>query len=284
MAATPLPLLLAALPLADPAPAPEPPLVLEAALSAVATSGNARGQNLGADADLTWRRGRSTLAAQGRAARVTAVTVERSAVGASPGDYDYRERETSAVTTENVHLDLRLDRRLRRDRLYGFAAAGWARDLPAGLDHHLEVLAGAGRIWSDGAGGLFRTDLGLGCTYETPRFARLRARSGYPTGNLTARFRRRLGTAGDYQADLAYGIDLADRRDYQASLRQALKVAVTGHLSLKVGLDYAYRNQPNLVPVPIQSRTDPAVTVGTAGVPARRTDATFTTGLAVTFR
>jgi hypothetical protein len=79
-------------------------------------------------------------------------------------------------------------------------------------------------------------------------------------------------------------IDLAEHRDYQATLRQALRVTLGGHLALKVGLELAYRNVPNLIPVPIQSRTDPSVTVGTAGVPARRTDAAFTTGLAVTFK
>lgn len=255
-----------------------------ATLSYVATSGNAQGQTVGFANDFAYRWERSAFTLKASAVRVSTAVISRTATGTSLDDAVVRETRTTTTTAETYVLNGRYDHRLKeKDRFYAYAGAGWERNRPAGLDGRTNGSAGVGYIWVDTPGTRFRTDGGFGWTYERPVVSTVGFRDHYGTANVSAQLKQKLGANGVYTAELALVENLADTADFQGTLRQALTVSLNKTLAVKVGLDVAHRNEPNLIAVEVFSLDTPPISLGKVSVPARRTDTLFTTSLVITF-
>jgi len=252
-------------------------------LSFVATDGNAVGQTLGFANDYGYKWSLSTLSFKTFAIRATSTIVNRSATGGTLESAIINEERVRSTTAEMFGFGGRLDHRLKEKvRFYGFVAANWTRNRPAGLDSRSAAILGAGRIWADSAATKFRTDLGVGWTYEQPVVVPEGFKQRYGTWNLNSQLKQKFGAATLYTMDLAITDNLSNTQDWQGTLKQGLTVSMSARLALKVGYDILYRNRPNLIAIEVFSLTTPPVSLGSVSIPARKTDTVFTTSLVVT--
>lgn len=253
-------------------------------LSFVATDGNAQGQTLGFANEYGYKWSLSTLSLKASAVRANSTVVTRSATGTSLDDAVVNEQRITTTTAEMFGVGGRLDHRLKeKDRYYGFVAANWERNRPAGLDSKTSAILGSGRIWADSDATKFRTDLGVGWSHERPVVIPDGFKTSYGTANLNSQLKQKIGTTTLYTMDLAVSDNLSDTQDWQGALKQGLTVSISKRLALKVGYDLLYRNRPNKIAVEVFSTGLPPVSLGTVAIPAKKTDSVATTSLVVTF-
>ena len=264
--------------------APARPWTNVTSFSFVATGGNSQGQTLGLANDFGYKWTLSTLTVKASAIRAASTIVTRSATGATLEEAIVSEQRTTTTTAELYTLGARLDHRLKeKDRFYGFVGANWERNRPAGLDSRSSILAGAGRIWADSETTKFRTDLGLGWTYEQPMVVPDGYKQRYGTLNLNAQLKQQLGSASHYAMDLVASDNLSDTADWQGALKQGVTVKINARFALKVGYDLFYRSRPNLIAVDVLTPAPELARLGSLSIPAKKTDTVFTTSLVVTF-
>lgn len=284
-------LLVALLPLALASGPDLPPLVTAprswsdvATLSNVAARGNSEGQTFGFTNEFTKRWSLATLAIKAGAIRSESTNVSRAAFGTSAKDYQLVEKRATTTTAETYFLNARYDYRLKdKDRWYWYGGTGWERNRPAGLNNRETFTAGVGRILMDAPHTKWRMDAGLGATHEEPLIPPPGFRSTFSTANLTTAMKHRFGPAAEYNLDLALTDNLEDRGDYLGQLKQAVTVSMTKRLGLKIGLDLAYRNHPNLIAVPLFGLADPPESLGQVSILAKKLDTVTTTSLVITF-
>lgn len=263
---------------------PQRPWTNVTTLSYVATSGNSEGQTFGLNNDYSQKWNLASLVLKLGMMRAASTAVNRTVVGASLDQAVLVETRTRSVTAENYLLSGRYDYRLKdKDRFYWYGGLSWERNRPAGLNGRVTTALGLGYIWVDGTLTKFRTDAGLGATREDPVVAPPGFRRRYGTFNLTTSLKRRFNGSVDYAADLVVASNLQTRSDHQSTLKQGLMVAMTRRMGLKVGLDLAYRSQPNVIAVAVLSPAVPPVSLGTLNVPAKKLDTITTTSLVITF-
>lgn len=278
-----LPLLAAPALLAQaPAPAPPPrPWTDKATLSFVSARGNAVTDTLGFANAFAWASGLDAFAFNAGMLRASSETVARKAFGTT-GAFTLEETRTKTTVADQVYANLRFDRKFK-DVWYAYAGAGWERNRPAGLDGRTSAALGVGRTWIADARTTFKTDLGLGHTWESPVVADPAAKTRYGTGVFTAKFARKIGTAAEYTADLGFTENLTDTQDWTGVLRQGLAVSLNKRLALKVGYDLATRNRPKLLAVDLYASPMAPAPAGSVSVPAKKTDSLFSTSLVLTF-
>lgn len=266
-----------------PKPAPRP-WTNVTTLSFVATDGNSQGQTLGFANEFGYKWSLSSLSIKASAVRASSTLVTRTATGTTLEDAVLAEQRVTNTTAEMFGFGGRLDHRLHeKGRLYGFVAANWERNRPAGLDSRTAALAGVGLIWADSDATKFRTDLGLGWTHERPLVVPVGFKESYGTGNLNAQWKQKIGTTTLYTLDLGLTDNLSSTQDWQGVLKQGLTVSMAARLALKIGYDIFYRNRPNLIAVEAFTADVPPVSLGSLSIPAKKTDTVFTTSLVVTF-
>jgi hypothetical protein len=116
------------------------------------------------------------------------------------------------------------------------------------------VFGGLGNVWREREDLVFRTTYGLSYTdreeeIEDPekdrRFAGIR---------LTSDFMDKWGKTTTYDNDFTFNVSLKDLSDYNADLTQGVSVAMSGHLALKVSLQFIYASEPALEEVDILVR------------------------------
>lgn len=255
-----------------------------ATLSFVATGGNAEGQTIGFANDFGYKWDLSSLTVKAGAIRVSSTTVARTATGTSLEDAVVTETRTRATTAESYTVQSRLDHRLKeKDRFYAFAAAGWERNRPAGLENRYTTGAGMGYIWVDSPRTTFRTDGGFGWTREQPLIEKPGFKGRFGTANVAALCKQKIGPSSVYSAELNGTQNLSAGEDWFGVLKQSLTVSLNKTLALKVGYDMAYRNRPNLIPVDVYDFGAPPAKLGQVSVEAKKLDTVFTTSLVITF-
>jgi hypothetical protein len=134
------------------------------------------------------------------------------------------------------------------------AGASWDRNEDAGIENRYIVFGGLGNVWREREDLVFRTTYGLSYTdreeeIEDPekdrRFAGIR---------LTSDFMDKWGKTTTYDNDFTFNVSLKDLSDYNADLTQGVSVAMSGHLALKVSLQFIYASEPALEEVDILVR------------------------------
>lgn len=251
-----------------------------AAVNLSLSAGNSESATLGLDAEAGGGIGRFRLSLEGGAFRAGVSVGDRVAVGA-PDDFMVRREPAPSPSANRAHFRVRLAGADGR-RIGGFAAAGWERDLPAGVRGRYDLTAGVGRTLGGGSpGGLPAVDLSAGLSL-------VRQRDLVPDEDLAAdtlAFRLDARSAGrlralDLSLDTAAVWNLRERGDLRLDATGAAEVPITGRLALRTSLQTLFDARPALERIPLS----PAAGAEPAGeVSARRArlDSIFLASLAV---
>ncbi|MGH7570344.1 MAG: DUF481 domain-containing protein [Gemmatimonadota bacterium] len=218
-----------------------------AELSFVLTTGNAEASTIGFANQLrhVWENALWQLGAGG--IRVESTPVGRTAIGTSPDDFRIEEEDESELTAESYFVRSRYDRELSAS-LFWFAGGGWDRNTFAGIENRYSGGAGVGNIWFSGDAAGFRTDYGLTYTFQDnvvggdDTFAGLRLGYDY--------YRMLTGTTR-FESVLIADESLEETADFRTDLLNALAVAMSERLSLKVSHRILFDNRPSLESLPL---------------------------------
>ena len=232
----------------------------EAELSLVATDGNAEAETLGFKNTLrrVWEEAEFELKASGLRAESTTRTLR--AVLEPSGMVRVFEESNTALTAEQYAVSGRYRHDIS-ERLFWSAGAGWERNEFAGFDNRYSAQGGVGHQWFDNEKASFRTDYALTYTRQED----LVPTPGRSEDFLGLRFgwsyRRQLTASTEYTNGLTVDENLDDTADLRADLDQAIAVAISERLALKVSLQLLYDNQPAVEAVPVEPLLADAVLV-----------------------
>lgn len=236
----------------------------QAELTYVATSGNAEATTLGLRNVLTRTWADALLTVEVSALRADATTKTFTARLGPADELIVTETSDTEVTAEKYLGRIRYERTLSGP-WYGFAGAGWEQNELAGVHSRTSAALGAGRVWFERDEARFKTDLGATWTREEPTVFR----RGVPRGFGRAQdfggarfswsYLRKFGVNKNttYTNDLAIDQNLDETDDLRADLVQALAVAMTDRLALKVSHQLLYDHSPGLRVIPIGPTNPP---------------------------
>lgn len=210
------------------------------------SAGNSGSATLGLDAEAGGGIGRFRLSIEGGAFRAGVSDGDRVAVG-EPDDFVVPRNSTSSASANRAHFRVRLAEADER-RIGGFAAAGWERDLPAGVRGRYDLTAGVGRTLGGGAAGGFpAVDLAAGLSLERQRDLV----SDEDTAADTLAFRLDARCTGSLHAldltlDTATVWNLRERGDLRFDATGAAEVPISGRLALRTSLQTLFDARPAL--------------------------------------
>ncbi len=196
------------------------------------------------------------------------------------------EEETTEKTAENYYLDGKYDRKISKN-FYWYGGVGWNRNEFAGIENRYYISGGVGNIWWDTEKRKFKTDYGLQYTKETPVFEPQNFDDAYAAGRLSYNYFQKIFQASSFSQDFEWITNLEETSDFRVSLLNSLATALNSHISLKIGLDLFFDNEPAFEEIP-EVNIDPATM---ARIPTGNTfpyeldelDYLFTTALVITF-
>jgi opacity protein-like surface antigen len=284
-----LTLLPAAAALAQDAPAAAAPAVKwsdTAELGYVVTSGNSQTSTFGLKNTLAreWDKSRFEFKLGG----IRVVTTDKSifAVG-TPTDYDAVDGDPK-TTAENYFVNGRFDRKIT-ERFFWFTGAGWDRNIPAGIENRYQVMGGVGDIWIDAERRKWRTDYSATGTHESDVVEPPDFNDTFFGVRVSSNFMQKFGQhdSGTYVNDTIVDENLNDTNDWRVNMTNSVALTMTGHLALKVSLQWLYDNVPAFKNVALY----PTETDGLAGtnkisdvpVEAEKLDSIFTTALVIKY-
>ena len=131
-------------------------------------------------------------------------------------------------------------------RLFWNTGASWYRNDDAGILNRYIAYAGVGNKWVDNPRRRFATSYGISYTdreEEQPNPEKDRRFAG---ARLGWDYTERINTGTTFDSDFATNINFADASDYSIDTVNALAVAMTSHLLLKVSLQFLFENEPAL--------------------------------------
>jgi putative salt-induced outer membrane protein YdiY len=264
--------------------APKRPWSDKAALSFVAVGGNATSQSLGFSNEFKYAWSDAAFAFNAGGVRVSATTVDRTASGPSLGAATVVETRTTKTSTETYYANLRYDHNLT-ERLQWFGAAGWERNIPAGLEARYTGLAGLGYWWVKADRTKVFTDAGAGYTQEDLVFRPVGTDDRFATFRLGAKVEQKLFATSLFTSELNVSDSFKDSQNYLAVWRNAFTTTLSSRLALKVGYDLTYKNKPAFVGVDVVQApvATPPVVLGQVPFQLKKTDTVFTTSLVLTF-
>lgn len=213
-----------------------------AEFSFVATDGNSESTSFGFKntAVRGWEKATLTIRASG--IRVESEDGDPIAVG-TPGSFQVIDPPTS-VKTENYALNGRYDREIS-ERLFWFAGVGWDRNEPAGIENRYIAEGGVGNVWRDDERIRFKTNYGVTYTKQDE----VDPSPGFDDTFFGARgawdYLHRLTDTTTYTNVLVVDLNLDETDDWRADMQNGLAVAMSERLSLKVGLQLLYDNEPS---------------------------------------
>ncbi|MDX1999431.1 MAG: DUF481 domain-containing protein [Thermoanaerobaculia bacterium] len=236
----------------------------QAELTYVATSGNAEATTLGLRNLLNHTGASSLFTFEAAALRADSTTRSFTARLGPVDEVIVTESSDTEVTAEKYLARLRYERTLS-GQFYGFVGAGWEQNELAGIHSRTSAVAGVGRVWFDGDTAKFKTDLGATWTREEPTVFRRGVPRGFAKAQdfgglrFTWGYLRKFGSnkTTTYTNDLIVDANLDDTDDLRADMINALAVAMTDRLALKVAHQLLYDHQPGFRVIPIGTTTPP---------------------------
>ena len=282
-------------------------------LSVVRTGGNAETQTFGFRNTL--RRNWSSVRVRGRVEGVRSriageriLQVQpglRFRPGESPDGYETAiDRRAGRSGVEQYFVEGRIEWTVS-DRFFWNAGTSWDRNDEAGIRNRYVTFGGVGNTWAEGEEVSLSTSYGFSHTVreETEpdptrddRFGGIRADSDY---------HQRIAESVELDSDAVLNVNLLSLADYSLNVTNAVGVAVSEHLSLRVSLQHLYEHRPALEDAAVVARVafvDPdgrpgsgdelfetvaaggsAIDFGTGRIRKRRLDVVFRTALVISF-
>ena len=282
-------------------------------LSVVRTQGNAQTQTFGFKNTLrrNWTRARARLRMDGVRARTAGdrvLLVEpglRFLPGELPDEFETTAADADgAPDVEQYFVEGRLEWNIS-ERFFWNAGAGWDRNHDAGIRNRYVAFGGVGNVWANTDDISFSTGYGISYTVREeiePDAAKDDRFGGF---RLDSDYHQRLGAGLELDSDLALNVNLSTASDYSMNVTNAVGVAMSEHLSLRVSLQHLYEHQPALEDAFVRARAmliDPdgrpgsgdelfetvvtggtAFDVGTGQIRKSGLDAIFRTALVISF-
>jgi hypothetical protein len=247
-------------------------------LAAVFTDGNADSQTFGFKHKTTrqWERSRGWIRLEGTQAE--ARTASRFAVG-SPMDFDIIEPDREK-TVENYLAELRYDHRIS-ERTFWNAGVSWDRNLQAGIEDRYIGYAGVGNIWWDRADLKFNTSYGVSYTDRTEEQPDPDKEDSFAGVRFNWGYLNKFGKVTTYTNDWTVNVSLDDTEDWNFDMVNAISVAMSERLALKVSLQWLYNNLPALETIVL---LDPVMMeIGTVEVRKDELDTILSASLVIDF-
>jgi hypothetical protein len=217
--------------------------------------GNSDSLNVGVNANVTRQWLRTAWRNQGSFVRNDVNEPGRLAIGTNANNA-VLEKGESVTKSEKIFFNSNLERRIT-ERFFWNAGGSFERDVFAGLESRYLGQLGIGYMWlkPDNSS---RFQLGVAGTYTSQeeviddpetenQFAGIRA-----TADGEARFGDRKEHA--YTSTLVLDENLQQTEDLRANWQNALSMSLNRKLALKVSLQFAYDNLPQLVEFPLFTR------------------------------
>ena len=242
-------------------------------LSVVRTQGNAETQTFGFKNTLrrNWTRARTRLRIDGVRARTAGhrVLLVEPGLRFLPGDLPDQFETTAARAggapdVEQYFVEGRLELNIS-ERFFWNAGTGWDRNHDAGIRNRYVAFSGVGNVWANAEDLSFSTSYGISYTVREeiePDAAKDDRFGGF---RLDSDYHQRLGAGLELDSDLALNVNLSTASDYSLNVTNAVGVAMSEHLSLRVSLQHLYEHQPALEDAVIRARAmliDPDGTPG----------------------
>jgi len=209
----------------------------------VATSGNSESSTLGFSNKL-WREwGPSKFETNAKGIRAESRTAPRFAVGTAT-DFEVEEPDTE-LSAENYFLDARYDRMISQ-RFFWFTSGSWMRDEFAGIQNRYTAVAGLGNLWVDTDRRKFRTDYAVTYTDEEATVEDSPSNDSFIGARASAAYMQKFGENGVYDHVTIVDENLKETKDLRVDMTNAVAVAMSARLALKVSLQFLYDNRPAL--------------------------------------
>lgn len=215
----------------------------EAELAIVVTAGNSETSTFGFRNLLSrvWENAQLQIEVSGL--RTETSTITRTPVGTSADDFVVEEDSVSALTAENYHALAKYDRTLS-SRFFAYGSGGWDRNEFAGIRNRYYGAGGVGNVWYDRETARWRTDYGFSVTREEGTVAPSVTFGGL---RLSSDFMQKLTGTTTFTNVTIADENLDDTADFRLNNLAALAVSMTGHLAIKVSLQFLFDNVPSFV-------------------------------------
>lgn len=189
-------------------------------------------------------------------------------------------QEESQTTAERYLLQGRYDRKIT-DRFFWLAGAGWDRNQPAGIDNRYAAFGGVGNIWRDDALVKFRTDYAVTYTHQEDVVQNPALSDSFAGLRFSWAYLHAFGENTTFEDTLVVDENLDETSDFRVDFYNAVAVAMTDKLALKVGYRMLYDNEPSIGAIPVVSANPAAPS--TYPLEKDDLDTIFTTSLVLKF-
>ena len=242
------------------------------------TSGNANMSTISLANTLDYRWPNSLLSFYAFGIRATTDDTLRFLVVDSEGNESISERKISTTNAERYVLALNFEDKISA-RLFWFAAGGWERNPPSGIDSRLLLGGGVGNIWYENDRGHFRTSYGINYTWESWTNGN---NENFLGGNLRADWLWKFSPSASFQTVNTLFPNFSTWNAWRINSNNSLTVQMSKMLALKVGLTFLYDNQPQSVQYPVYGQGGNQVGY-TDPIELDKLDTIFTTALVIGF-
>lgn len=231
-------------------------------LSVVRTQGNAETQTFGFKNTLrrNWTGARARLRVDGIRARssgdrfLVVAPGLRFRPGEQPGGFETASARADAPPdVEQYFVEGRFELSIS-ERFFWNVGTSWDRNHDAGIRNRYTAFSGVGNTWADTEDLSLSTGYGISYTSrgETARDTGKHDRFG--GFRLDGDYHHRLGDSLELDNHLALNVNLRSASDYSLNVTNALGVAISEHLSLRVSLQHLYENRPALEEAAVVAR------------------------------
>ena len=255
-------------------------------LNLAGSYGNAGSGSLGLSAGAARETGRLRVALEGGLLRTSTDIVTRQAFG-SPDDFSVDRTVMSQTSADRSHLRVRVAEPSRDNGAAGlrfFAAAGWERDGPAGVNSRYDFTVGVGRGWGqarDGGRRPFEVGAGLSAIHQRDEVAdpEVGARSLGLRMDVRAETRYR---AAELALVSASTWNLHNTDDLRFDVTASVAFPLSKRLAFRTSLQTLFDSHPSLERLSLLDAPG-GPRVGTVAVPRGRMDLIVLAALALGF-
>lgn len=221
-------------------------------LSFVMQRGNSETMNLGINTNVTRQWLRTAWRTNGSFVRTDVNEPNRRAIGTNINNA-VLETGPRVTKSEKLFVNTDLERRVT-ERFFWNVAGNAERDIFAGLNHRATGALGLGYLWQNPDGsGMFRAGIAGTYTTQDEVIDDPETENQFAGGRFTADGEKRFGDRkqNTFTSNLIVDQNLQDTDDLRFNWQNGLAVSMNQRLALKLGVQVAYDNQPQLVEFPL---------------------------------
>lgn len=145
----------------------------------------------------------------------------------------------------NYLIGSRYDKNIT-DYFFWNTGVSWDRNEDAGILHRYITYGGVGNIWSSTDGLQLSTNYGISYTDREEEDNDLEKDRRFAGARIGWNMLAVLDSKTRFESDFTTNINMAHRSDYSINTTNTVTVAINSYLSLKIGLQFLFENEPVL--------------------------------------